>query len=345
MRKPTDGSFVPRFFESLGVRGALCALWALLAMAPASAQEPVRIGIGFGLAFLPTYICEDLKLVEKYGKDAHLDLKASYQRYFGAGQLQQAIMTGSLDIVPFGTAPLLSAWEKAKDTPRQVLAVSGITTLPPVLLTNRANVRTLADFGAADRIALPAATAPQRYLLQMEAEKVFGQYDRLRKQIVVMPHPDAAAALMAEAGPVSGYFSSAPFTEIALADGRIHKVLSAADVIDGKASFLIMGATKSYVMAHPGAAEAVAKAMDEAARMIHDDPHHAAEIYLVHEPSKTLDVAALTTIIDGIKNEFGSAVHGVQAFADFMGRHGELKSPPRSWKEIVAPALLKSPST
>ena len=30
---------------------------------------------------------------------------------------------------------------------------------------------------------------------------------------------------------------------------------------------------------------------------------------------------------------------------DFMGRHGELKAPPKSWKDIVAPALLSSPST
>jgi NitT/TauT family transport system substrate-binding protein len=325
------------------VLAALCALSALTI--PASAQEAVRIGIGFGLAFLPAYICDDLKLIEKYGKDAHLDLKASYQRFMGAGPLQEAIGAGTIDMGPFGAAPLLAAWEKAKDTPRQILAVSGITTLSPVLLTNRANVRTLADFRPGDRIAIPAPKAPQFYLLQMQAEKVFGQYDRLRKQIVILPNPDAVTTLVAGTGPVSGYFSSAPFTEIALADGRIHKVLSAADVIDGNASFLIMGATRAYVAAHPGVAEAVAKAMDEAARMIHDDPHHAAEIYLVHEPFKTLDVAAVAAIIEGIKDEFGSPVHGVQAFADFMGRHGELKTPPQSWKEIVAPALLNSPST
>lgn len=332
-----------RVRNPMRVLAALCALSALTI--PASAQEAVRIGIGFGLAFLPAYICDELKLIEEYGKDAHLDLKASYQRFMGAGPLQEAIGAGTIDMGPFGAAPLLAAWEKAKDTPRQILAVSGITTLPPVLLTNRANVRTLADFRPGDRIAIPAPKAPQFYLLQMQAEKVFGQYDRLRKQIVILPNPDAVTTLVAGTGPVSGYFSSAPFTEIALADGRIHKVLSAADVIDGKASFLIMGATRAYVAAHPGVAEAVAKAMDEAARMIHDDPHHAAEIYLVHEPFKTLDVAAVAAIIEGIKDEFGSPVHGVQAFADFMGRHGELKTPPQSWKEIVAPALLNSPST
>ena len=33
--------------------------------------------------------------------------------------------------------------------------------------------------------------------------------------------------------------------------------------------------------------------MDEAARLIHDDPRRAAQIYLTHEPSKTLDAAAI----------------------------------------------------
>ena len=325
---------------------SLVALVALLLTAtPASAQEGVRIGIGFGLAFLPAYICDDLKLIEKHGKDAHLELKASYQRFFGAGPLQEAMGAGAIDMAPYGTAPLLAAWEKGQGSPRQILAVSSITTLPPVLLTNRPEVHTLADFRAADRIAIPGASSPQLYLLQIQSEKVFGQYDRLRSQIVVMSHSDAVADLIAGTGPVTGYFSSAPFTELALADGRIHKVLGAADVIDGKASFLIMGATKAYVAAHPKVPEVVAKAMDEAARMIHDDPRHAAEIYLAHEPSKTFDTAALAAVLNDIKDEFGSAVHGVQAFADFMGRHGALKAPPKSWKEIVAPALSNSPST
>ena len=144
----------------------------------------MRIGIGFGLAFLPTYLCEDLKLIEKHGKEAHLDLKASYQRFFGAGPLQDAIVAGAIDMGPFGTAPLLAAWEKAKGTPRQILAVSGMTTLPLVLLTNRANVRTIADFRPADRIAVPTSSSPQMYLLQMQSEKIFGQYDRLQSQIV-----------------------------------------------------------------------------------------------------------------------------------------------------------------
>ena len=323
-----------------GVLAVLCVL-----SAPAAAQEPVRIGIGSGLAFLPAYICDDLDLIEKYGKQAHLDLKATFPRFAGAGPLQEALAAGTIDIAPFGVAPLLSEWEKTSGSPGQLLAVSGMTTLSPVLLTNRANVRTLADFGKEDRIAIPAATSPQHYFLQMQSEKLFGKYDKLRSRIVMLPHPQAAAMLMEGGGSLAGYFSSAPYTEIVLADGRIHKVLSGADVIGGKASFLILAASKTYVTAHPRVVEAIGKALDEAARLIHDDPHHAAELFLVHEPSKTLDVTAVAAIIGDIKDEFGSPVHGVQAFADFMSRHGGLKAPPKSWKEIVAPALLDSPSS
>ena len=67
----------------------LAALAVLCATAaPARAQEQVKIGIGFGLAFLPLYICQDLKLVEKRAKELHLDIRASYQRFLGAGPMQ-----------------------------------------------------------------------------------------------------------------------------------------------------------------------------------------------------------------------------------------------------------------
>ena len=322
------------------------ALYLMLTLAPpALAEEPVRIGVGYGLAFLPTYICEDLKLVEKHGKEGRLDLRASYQHFPGAGPMQEALAGGAIDMAPFGVAPLLAAWEKAKGTPRQIFAASGLTTLPLALLTNRADVHSLSDFRASDRIAVPSPSAPQLYMLQMQSEKVFGQYDKLRRQIVVLSHAEAVEDLVGAKNAVAGYFSSAPYAEIALADSRVHKILSASDVIDGKASFLILGASKSYIVAHPKVLEAVAKAIDEAARIIHDDPRRAAEIYLVHEPSRTLEAAALAAVLSGLKDEFGSAVRGIGAYADFMGRHGELKSPPASWKEIAAPALLNSPGS
>lgn len=321
------------------------ALVALaLSSSAAFAQEAVKVGVGFGLAFLPIYICEDLKLVEKNGNALHVALRPSYQRFSSAGAMQAALGSGAINMAPFGTAPLLAAWAKTKDTPGQMLAVSGLTSLPLTLVSDRPKVAGIADLAPADRIAMPSLTGPQMYLLEMQAEKTFKAADHLRGQVVALSPADAIAALVAGGGPVTAYFASPPFTELALHETGVHQVLSSETIIGGKSSFLMLGAPRSYVAAHPQVAEAVANAIDEAARLIHDDPRRAAEIYLTHEPSTTFSSAAIETVLRGLDGEFGSAVYGVQAFADFMARHGELKTPPQSWKEIVAPPLSKSQS-
>jgi NitT/TauT family transport system substrate-binding protein len=330
-----------------GAASSLLAAGAFMiaAAAPLRAAEPVRIGIGFGLAFLPTYICEDQKLVEKYARELHVDVKASYQRFLGAGPTQEALAARTIDMAPFGTAPLLTAWQNGKGSSRQILVVSGLTTLPLTLLSNRPQLRSLADLRAGDSIAVPTLTAPQTYLLQMQSEKIFGAYDRLQKQIVVLPPGDGVAALISGADTIAAYFASPPFTEIALKDPKIHRVLGSEDVIGGKASFLALAATKGYIDAHAKIVEAVEKAMDEAARLIRDDPNRAARIFLAHEPSKSLDAPAVAAVLKDNKDEFGSAVQGIQMFADFMARHGELKTPPKTWQDVVAPALIHSPSS
>ena len=178
------------------LRSLIAALALVAMLVPAFAQQQqVRIGIGYGLAFLPLYICEDLKLVEKYAKSAQLDVKVSFPRLSGAAQVRSELAAGAIDMGPFGTAPLLAAWDKAKDTPQQIVAVSGITTLPLTLLSNQPDEHSLADLKPSDRIAVPTLTSPQMQLLDMQSEKVFGQYDRLRGQVVVLSHADAVDAL------------------------------------------------------------------------------------------------------------------------------------------------------
>jgi NitT/TauT family transport system substrate-binding protein len=328
----------------------IVALVALLCamLTPALAQEQVRIGMGYGLAFLPLYICEDLKLVEKHAKAAHLDVKTSFPHFSSVEQMDDAIRSGTIDIGPFGTVPLLAAWAKAKGTPQQIFAVSGLTSLPLVLLSNQADEHSFTDLKPADRIAVPTPTSPQMYLLEMQAEKSFGQYDKLKNQVVVLSHGDAIAALVGaseqKADNVTAYFSSPPFTQLALRATNVHPLLRSSDVMNGKSSFLVLGATKAAIEAHPQMASVVEGAIDEAARIIHDDPRRAAQIYLTYEPSGSINGAAMAAVIGDIKDEFGSAVYGVQAIADFLSRHGDLKTAPKSFKDVVVPDLANSPS-
>jgi NitT/TauT family transport system substrate-binding protein len=342
---PFARRWIPAFAGMSGkVVATLLLLFAAMAT-PAFAQDELRIGMGFGLAFLPLYVCEDLKLIEKDAKAAGLDVKVSFPRQMGAAAVADALASGAIDVGPFGTAPLLAAWDKAKDTPNQIFAVSGMTSLPLTLLSNQPDEQSVADLKPTDHIAVPTLTSPQIYVLALQSEKTFGQYDRLRGQTVALSHGDAMAAMVANGAAVTAYFASPPFTELALRDASIHPLLRSSDAMGGKFSFLILGATKATIDREPQIPAVLEQAMDDAARIIHDNPARAAQIYLTHEPSEILNGAAMAAVIRDIKDEFGSPVYGVQTMADFLSRHDQLKSAPRSWKDIVAPALLNSPST
>ncbi len=327
------------------LRFLVAAMFLVVASAPARAQDQIKIGYGYGLAFLPIYICEELKLIEKHAKEVHLDAKADFQRFVGAGEMQAALTSGEINVAPFGTAPLLAAWAKGKGKPQQVFAVSGMTSLPLTLLSNQPDVASLGDIKAGDQIAMPTLTSPQMYLLELQSEKAFRNYEQLKSQVVALSHADAINGIVGGNGPVRAYFASPPYAALALRDTKVHAVLTSSDVIGGgKFSFLILGATKAYIEAQPQVPEAIAKAMDEAARIIHDDPRRAAQIYLTHEPSDVMNGAAMEAVIRQIKDEFGSAVYGVKAVADFMGRHGEITTVPQSFKDVVAPALANTAS-
>ncbi len=321
---------------------------ALAAIAtPAFAQQEIKIGIGFGVAFLPTYLMDEFKLVEKHARAAGLDVKTTYHRFSGSGPMQDAILSGAVDMGPYGTSALLIAWEKAHGTPQQIFAISGVTTVPMVLLTNKLNVKKLADFTASDRISMPSLVSPQAFLLQMQSEKEFGagQQDKLKPQIVSLPHPDSVNALLSGSSEVTAYFAPPPFIQVALKNQKISKIMSSDDIIGGKSSFLIVGATKKWIEANPKMPEVIVRAIDEAAAFIKNEPRKAAEIYLQHEPSKFVDLDAVEAILKEYKDEFGSPVQGVQVNADFMAKHGQLKAPPKSWKDIVTPSIANSPSS
>ncbi|HVY57467.1 MAG TPA: ABC transporter substrate-binding protein [Xanthobacteraceae bacterium] len=327
--------------------GVLAALVFALAGTPAAAQQTVKIGTGFGLAFLPLYLMDELQLVEKHAKEAGLDVKASYVRVSGSGPMQDAILSGAVDMGPYGVPQLLLAWEKARGTPQQMFAVSGVATLPATLVTNDPNIRSLRDVRPTDRIAMPALLSPQMYMLQMAAEKTFGrgQHHRFRSQAVAKTNPESLKAVLSRTSDVTLYFSTPPYSQAALKNPGVHVVLTSSDVFAGKSSLIVLSVTKRYIDAHPKMPDVIVRAIDEAAAVIRDDPGRAAAIYLKHEPLAGFDVAAIEAILRRDKDEFGSSVHGIQAYADVMSRLGQLKSPPRSWKQVVTPPIANLPGS
>jgi len=302
----------------------------------AAAQTPVKIGIGFGVGFLPMFIADEMKLVEKYAKAEGLDVTASYQRFSGSAAMQDAVLSGSVDVGVYGVAAMLIAWDKARNSPQQIFGVAGVNSSPLVLVANKPDAKTLDDLGPNDKIAMPALVSPQMYALQMVAEKRYGkgQQDKLKPQVVALPHPESLNAMLSGGTEVKAYFATPPFTQIILDSGKARAISSSEEAFGGRSTFLAAGATKKWLEANPKMAGVLTKAIDEASDMIRKDPAAAARIYLKAEPSKLLDEAKVEAMLKAMPDDFGTAVHGVKTLADFMGRIGGLKTIPAKWQDV-----------
>ncbi len=322
-------------------RVLLAACLFVASLTAAGAQTPVKIGTGFGVGFLPMFIADQEKLVEKHAKEAGLDVTASYIRFSGSSAMQDAVLSGSVDMGVYGVAAMLIAWDKAHGTPSQVFGIAGVNSTPLVLVTNLPGAKSLADLKPADKISMPALISPQMYALQMLAEKQFGaaDYDHFRTQVAALPHPESVSAILSGGTEVRAYFSTPPFTQVLLNSGKAHAIASSEDAYGGRSTFLALGATKRWIDANPKMPGVMVAALKEAGDIIRNDPARAAAIYLKVEPSKYLDQAQVVAMLKSLHDDFGVEVTGVKTLADFMGRIKGLKRVPASWTDVFLPVI------
>lgn len=302
-----------------------------------------RIGVGHGIGFLPLYLAQDLKLFDKHAKALGFGGRVQIRRFHSAPPLHQALEKGELAAGALGLATFL----RTRETAKPMVAISGLTTLPMVLLTARSDIASLSDIKPGQKIAVPMAAAPQVAMLRQHAGQWFsaGLWARLRQQLVVMPHQDALDALTSGKSEIAAYFASPPFTQVAMRDARVKPILSSAEAQGGKASFLVLAAPRETLKAQPLLAQVVAEAVDEASAIIARNPRQAALTWLKYEPSHTLDARAVEAVLQDIKDEFGSGVYGVTNTAALLAREGRLKSGVSNWKDVVAPVLATGPGS
>ena len=91
-----------------------------LSAGPAHAEvSEVRISHGYGVLYLPLMIMASEKLVEKHAKEAGLPgVRADYKVLDGGNVINDAMLSGALDIASIGVAGFLTLWAKAKDNPK-----------------------------------------------------------------------------------------------------------------------------------------------------------------------------------------------------------------------------------
>jgi len=313
---------------SLGTAGLGAAM-------PAHAEGQIRVAEQFGIVYLLLNVARDQQLIEKEGRKEGLDIKVDWVKLSGGSAVNDALLSGSVDIAGAGVGPLLTIWDRTHGR-QNVKGVASLGNLPYYLVSNNPNVKTIADFTDKDRIALPAVTVSvQSRVLQFAAAKRWGdkQYDRLDKLTQAVPHPDAAAAIIAGGTEITGHFGNPPFQEQELAaNPKAHIVLNSYDVLGGPSSATVLYATEKFRNENPKTYRAFVAALADAAHFVTANPDAAADIYLRVNQSKT-DRKLLLSIIRDPQVQFKVTPQNTFALAQFMYRVGAIRNEPKSWKD------------
>jgi len=316
---------------------------------PARAEEAreLRLAQQYGISYLPLTVIRQQRLIERFAKDGGLgEVKVGWYQFSSATGMNDALFSGSLDVASGGVAPLVTLWARTLSN-LKVRALAALGSTPNDLNANRADIKTLRDFGPQDRIALPAVgVSIQAIMLQMAAEQAFGpgEATRLDPLTVSMAHPDGVAALLSGKLEITGHFTSPPFQQQELAEPRIHRVLSSYDVLGGPHSFNLLWCTTKFHDDNPRLVAALLGALEAAMRFIAEQPNAAAELYLASEKS-SLSLDFVRRLITAPENRYTVVPENVMKFAAFQHRIGQVKALPASWKDLFFPALHDRPGS
>lgn len=308
------------------------------AQALAEANE-IRIAQQFGISYLPTLIIENQKLVEKHAKAAGLgDVKVTWSKFAGANVMNDALLSGSLDIASAGVPPAITLWAKTKG---EVKLVAAMNSMPNLLNTRNPNVKSIRDLTDKDKIAVPAVKVGfQPVLLQMAAEKEFGEAHtfKLDPLTVSLSHPDALVALTSGTSEINAHFAAPPFAQQELEKPGIRTILNSYDVLGGPATFNVLYASKKFHDANPKLYGAFLKAYEEATAIINRDKRAAAQTYLTLSKDKD-SVEDILKILNDPQVVFTLTPQNVTKFSDFLFKIGTIKQKPANWKELFFPEV------
>lgn len=328
------------------VAGMAIAMTLATFSSGALAEGKISIAQQFGIGYLILDVVRDQNLIEKEGKKEGLEIDVDWRTLSGATAMNEALLSGALDVASAGVPPLLTLWDRTRGR-QNVKAIASLGSMPNYLLSNNPAVKSVRDLSDKDRIAVPAAGVGfQSRTLQIETAKLYGNADfkRFDRISVSLPHPDASAALIAGKSEINTHFSSPPFQYQALEHDNVHKILSSYDVLGGQATFNVLYTTQKFHDENPKTYRAFYRALSEAAKIINADKNAAAQTYIRVEKSR-LPLPLVQKIVNDPEISFTVSPERTFVYAEKLHELGVLKNKADSWKDYFFNEAWENPGS
>lgn len=324
---------------TISIKACVAMMIATAGLISAAAAQEIRFAKQPQINNLPSIIVEQQGLFEKHAARLGApQMKSRWNTFANGSAMIDAVLSDNVEFVSAGLTSLAILWSKTKG---DVKGVSGVAGLPLPLLTRNPQIKSLGDFTAKDRIAVPVVkVSNQAVMLSMALEKLYGPegVGRLDQQTVQLGHPDAFQALMNPQHEVNSHFSTPPYSIVELKNPNVHLVFSTDELSDAKLVNNIMVTTTRIHDQNPIAVEALVAALDEANDFINGNKRKAAEIYLEASGDK-LTVDEVLSVIDAKGAVFSTTPQGILPIVQFMHRSGLIQREAKTWNDLFFPEI------
>jgi len=280
-------------------------------------------------------LVQEQGLLEKHAKQAGVDVTTEWLRFTGGSGMNEALLSGNLDIAAGGTTPMLTIWARTQNNIK-IKGVAALASMPLHLVTTNPDIESLSDFSRGDKIALPAVkTSIQAITLQMAAEKYLGEgkHAALDTYTVSMGHPDAQLSLMGGQSEVNAHFGSPPFQNQEVKDPRARKVVDSYDVLGGSHTFTAIWAKSDFVEENPEIVTALMDALEESIVFIKDNPEEAARIWAEAERTN-LTQEEIVALIKDPQTKWTTTPERLLPYVNFMARVGLISRDTDDWRDL-----------
>lgn len=336
---------MPKLSRRRALAGA--SLLAFPAIPGRAEAQALRISHGYSTGYLPLMVMRDQKLIEAHAAKAGLGtIEVSWRVEDGGNIINDAMLAGVLDIAGIGTPGYLVLRDRTLGKKQEVIGISALDRGSLWLNTIDPRIKTLADYGPGDRIALPGIkTSYAAVVLQMSVARQFGieNYARLDPLTVGMPHPEAYAAMMSGKTEIKSHMASAPFSYQEAKNPKVHRVLSTLDTV-GPMNILMTMTRKQFAEANPKLIQAFLAAQEEADAFLNANHEAAADLY-IRVTKLNLPKEQLMETLNDPDNSYNVAPSGTLAYAAFLAKIGTLKVAPTSWKDLFLPYIHDQPGS
>ena len=334
-------------------RGAMAAamvgVMAGLLASTAAAQVPeIRFARQFSMGYLQFNIMEHHQLLEKHAKAAGVgEVKVVWATFNSPAAMNDALLSGSVDIVSGGVPGLLTIWARTQASANPVKGITAFSSQPILLNTSNPKINNLTDYGEKDKIALPAVkVSVQAMMLQMAAARQWGQenYAKLDPITVGMSPPDSTIALLSGTGDITSVFSVPPFQYQQLEKPGVRTVLNSTEVFGGPHTFTVAWTSTQFHDKNPALYKALVGAFQEATEMLNADVRPAAQ-YWIEDVKSKLTVDKVAEIASGKEVKWTMVPEGTLKYAEFMHAVGSIKIKPATWKDLFFPEVYALPGS